>query len=220
MKLQDIPNGHALILQIEWGTQKIEISSSLMEKGTESIFVSPYIHDGVPLRLSINASSGVKCDLYTTDLDSHERITWKNVSVETISKNDEVFYSISTNAFNRVSSSAERRQSERMLVRRPGKVYDVISDTYTDVMIHDISDSGLSFYAPTSFDCKSSQPIVNFSDIVDDREYVNVVSVSIMRTQKKPGTVLYGCRVVGDTKNYLIYGFMKKLISKSEKDKE
>lgn len=219
MKLQDLPKGHIFTIQIEWGTRFIEFNSEVLEKDVDGLFVKPYIHQGEPLNLNIDAANGVNCNLYSNNPLTNERIGWKNVAIKTLTRNDSDCYYLSTNAFNNIASKEERRQSERVLVRQSGQIFDAVTNTYTEVMVHDVSDLGISFYAPTSFECKSPQPVLTFKDTVDNREYFNTVTISISRMKKNVGTVFYGCRVLGDNRNFLIYGFMKKLISKRNGEK-
>lgn len=219
MRLQDIPNGQAVILQIEWGTQIIEFPLEIAEKDTGSIFLTPHIYQGTPLKINIDSSSGIRCNLFTVSQESNTRIGWKCISVNTLNKSGNIVYHVTSNSFNSYSSLDERRESSRVLVHNNGKVYDVISDTYTDVIIHDVSDTGISFLAPNNFECKSPQPIVTLSDIIDGKEYIISVPVTLTRMQKKPGAVLYGCRVVGESRNFLIYGLLKKIKSKKDDEK-
>lgn len=219
MKLQELPKEHSLIIQIEWGTRTIEFNTEVIDKDVDGIFVKPYIHQDGPLNLNIDISSGVIVNVYTDNPLTSERLGWKNVSIKTITRGNGICYHLSTNVFNSIASHEERRESERLLVRKTGRVYDALTDTYTDVMVHDVSDIGISFYAPASFDCRSPQPSLTFSDTIDGREYINTVTFSISRTKKNVGTVLYGCRILGDNRNFLIYGFMKKLVTKKESEK-
>ncbi len=85
------------------------------------------------------------------------------------------------------------------------------------VTIEDISDVGVAFYAPKDFLPSTNQMTLHFADFIGTREFRVRVHCQITRAQDKAESVLYGCKIMGDNKDYLLYGCLKRLAIKKKK---
>lgn len=214
MKIEELVVGQQIVVQIVWGEREIEFPSEVVDRDINGIFVKTYTYQDKPLELNIDMTSGVICNVFTNNPDG-KRVSWKNVDLTTKEFERGMVYYLNTRGFNNMAQSDDRRTRERISIRKNGRVYDKHKDCYTDVLIHDISDAGISIYAPQSFNPSANQFQVMFEDRIDNREYKINVECAIVRSQQKVGTVFYGCKLVGENKDYLIYGFMKRLMKKN-----
>lgn len=201
-------------MQIIWGEQVIEFLSFVEEVTNDGIYVSPYIYNGKPLEFNIDMHSGVICNVYYEGVSSSGQVSWKNVGLTTELRPLGIQYYLQTSAYNNQARQDDRRKNERINIHRKGMVYDRILDKSFEVIVHDISDIGISFFAPHSFEPKSKLINIRFSDVVEDKIFDLDVECSIARSLPKAGNQFYGCKIAGENKNYLIYGFMKRIKSK------
>lgn len=220
MELHELIGAKNIIMQIVWGDKKIEFHTIAHDGNKDGIYVSPYIHNGVPIEINIQTQSGVQCNIFSDDPKTHQRISWKNLMVNTQVRNDSIMYLITSSNFNRLSSIDERRAHERIVIHKQGSIWDELDKRFVQIMVHDISDDGISFYSPSSFiPIGGSQRIV-FSDYVRDQLFQMEVECKVVRVVEKMGTIFYGCQLVGQNKDYLMYGCLKKLLLNSELKKQ
>lgn len=216
MKLTDMFVKHRLQIQLLWGEQKIEFPSEIMDNDGSAIYVRPYYHHGSVLELNVVPDGGVICNLFTDDPATRQRVSWKNVELTTLSRNEETMYRISTKDFNNAARQDDRRQHERMVVQVKGMVTDEESEERVNIIVHDISDIGVSFYAPLSYTPKTAQVIVEFSDYIDDKDFEMKLECAIARIDAKAGNAFVGCKIVKENKDFKLYGFMKRLREKNK----
>ncbi|MCQ2524074.1 MAG: PilZ domain-containing protein [Lachnospiraceae bacterium] len=214
MRLKDLLISQQIIIQLKFSDQGIEFNSTVIDKASEGIYVSSYAHNGEALTLSIENNSNVQCNLFADDPESGRRISWRNIKVETVKRGGQTLYHLKTGAFNSISRHDDRRDHERITIRRQAQIYDQVNDHYIDIMVYDISDNGISFYAPVSYVPSSGNIRIYYKDSVDDKNYNLKVDCQIARTEKKAGTVFYGCRLLGENRDFLAYGLLKKLRKK------
>lgn len=219
MKITELGIGQKISIQLLWGESKIEFISDIVEKNDSGIFITPYLHNGSILELNVNPGKGVICNVFATDTLSNKRISWKNVFLLTEEKGDKKEYFIKTSGFNNLAKQDDRRKHDRIVIHKKGQVYESTTDKVTDIIIHDISDIGISFYAPPSFVPAVSQIKIHFYDAIDDKTFDVNVDCVITRYHEKAGNVFYGCKISGENKEYLLYGFLLRLMEK-HKNKE
>lgn len=217
MKLVELLLKQDLIIQLILGGRTIEFHSIVLGKEGTSVYVSPYLHNDSPLELNIVENTGVICNIFTDDPNTKQRISWKNIELTTILWKEKVAYCLKTHGFNNISNVDDRRLNDRVIINCEGTVYDENSDDGIEVIVHDISDIGISFYAPASFTPTSQQLFVSFSDTINGKSYFVKVECSIARTKEDDDQVLVGCKITGDNKDYHIYRFLKHLASKTPK---
>ena len=216
MKLVDLKLNQELIIQLLLGGQQIEFFSHVTEHGDSSVYVTPYKHKGSELEINIKDNSGVICNIFTDDPNNKKRISWKNLELATVKRNGRMLYCLKTYGFNHNSAVDERRLNERTIVDIEGKVYDGYHAEGERVVIHDISSVGISFYAPPSFEPKSQQLLVEFSDLINHKTFNVRIDTMIARTSNEKGRLRIGCRINTDNKDYQIYRFMKYITIKNK----
>lgn len=213
MKLIDLLENDSIIVQVIWGSQKVEFNTKVLSKDNDSIYVNAYLHNGEPLEVNINHESGVVCNIFADDVINKQRVSWKNVIVNSVRQADNVIYKMKTDGYNNMSKNDDRRLHRRTIIHKPGFLFDAQKETYTDIIIHDISDDGISFYVSSKYTLSNPQQTVIFTDAFDHKEYKIKVNCVICRTINKAGNVFHGCKIVGENKDYLIYSFMRRLKS-------
>ena len=214
MKISEMLTGQKIIIQLVFGDNTLEFNSEVLEKDTTNIYVKPYFHNGNELELTVTPDKDVLCNVFTNDPVTAKRISWKGIELATVKRNDATVYSLKTNGFNESAKHDDRRVNDRTIVHQKGMVYDFRSDKGNEIMIHDISVNGISFYAPASYSPKSQQIHIAFSDVVNGRHFHVKVDCTIARTSNKAGNSFYGCKVVGDNKEYALLIFVKHLVGK------
>lgn len=216
MKLTELLINQKLIIQLVWGEKLIEFNSEVLTKDTDSVYMSPYMHNDKPLELNIVHDRGVVCNIFTDDPNTKERISWRNLEMTTVTVDNRVMYCFRSNVFNHVSQRDDRRHDNRIVIQLKGKVYDGDANKPTDILVHDISDVGVSFYAPNSFEPRTQQLKVTFSDTIEEQQFNVVVDCAIVRSNQKAGNVFYGCKLVGENKDFLLFAFVMKLMDKNK----
>lgn len=209
MRLKELVVDQKIIVQINFGEQKMEFYADVLAVNDEGIDTTPYTYNDEVLELNIEAHHGTICNIFADNLSNGKRVSWKNVKIQTVDSENGKIYHISTSTFNRISHEDDSRQHNRLIVRKNAHIYE--QGKLIDIIVHDISDSGISLYAPTSYKPSSSQITIVYADSVGERAFPLKIECQIVRTEKKAGVVFYGCKVVGENKDFLTYGFLKRL---------
>ncbi len=204
-----------MVIQFLWGERKMEFYSVVEESDDTAVYVSPYIHNGKELEINVTRQNDVVCNVFTDNPSTKQRISWKNIELTTVTRNNKILYRLETNGFNHLAMNDDRRLRDRFIVNAKGKVYDGNTLEGIDVIIHDISDVGISFYAPVSYAPKSNQLVVTYTDRIDEKEFNIKVECVIVRTAAKAGNRFVGCKISKDNRDYQIYGLMKRLENKN-----
>lgn len=216
MKLVELLNNQRLTIQLLWGEQKIEFFSNVIGREESTVFVTPYVHNGSELQLNVVQEKDVICNVFTNNPSTKQRIAWKNVELTTVTRDDKMMYCLKTNGYNHIATHDDRRKHDRLIVQINAQVFDAQSAEGIDIIIHDISDIGISFYAPKTYSPKENQLTIAFSDIIGTKTFDIRVDCVIARTANKAGNQLVGCRIAKENKNYQLYGFMKHLGDKNK----
>ncbi len=209
MRLRELVIGQKIIVQIDLGEQKIEFYADILDVNEEDIHTSPYIHNDDVLELNIETHHGVVCNIFAEDPAHGKRVSWKNVKIQTVDSPHGKIYHISTSTFNRHSREDDNRQHNRLIVHKNAHILD--KGKLVDIVVHDISDRGISFFASPSYKPSANQITIVYSDSIDEKDFQLKVECQIARTEKKAGMIFYGCKVVGENKDFLTYGFFKRL---------
>lgn len=209
MKLNELVIDQKIIVQINFGEQKIEFYADVLEIKDEDIYTTSYIHNDEVLELNIETHHGITCNIFADDLTNGKRVSWKNVKIQTVDSDNDKIYHISTSTFNRHSHEDDNRKHDRLVIRKNAHVFD--KGEFIDIIVHDISDKGISFYASPSYKPSANQLTIVFADSIDDKNYQLKLECQIARTEKKPGVVFYGCKIIGENNDFLKYGFLKRL---------
>lgn len=220
MKLADLLLNQKIIIQLVWGEQKIEFSSSVMGIEGEVVFVTPYMHNETELNINVTEGSGVICNVYADNSVTKQRMSWKNVELTTVNIKDRVLYCVRTRGFNKVANIDDRRSNERTVIDVSGNVIDAQNNEEINVIVHDISGVGVSFYAPSSYSPKSQQIVVLFTDTIDKKIFNVKVECAVSRISIENGRATVGCRLLGENREYQLYRFIRHLKDKNWKRDE
>ncbi len=212
MKLQNLVSTNNLIIQILWGEKSIEFPTRIVDRDEGGIFVTPYLHGGAPLVLNINMNSGVVCNIFGDNPETGKRISWRNIQLATVNYSGRTLYYLKTSIYNSVAKADERRVEDRIKLTKTASLYDSVSKKNVPIRIHDISDSGIAFYAPTTYQPETNSFVVHFSDVVNDQEFDLTVKCKTVRTKKQTGTIFYGCRISEENNDYLLYGCLMRMV--------
>lgn len=214
MKLLELLPNQRIVVQLLWGEQKIEFNSDVIDNDGVLVYVTPYVHNGRELELNVTFDKGVVCNIFTDDPVTKQRISWKGIELTTINRNNSNVYGLKARSYNAVSNIDDRRLHERIEVHIDGRLIDE-QDGDIGVIIHDISDTGLSLHVPEKFVPKSQQIGVTFTDSIGEVIYNIKLSCAISRESKSEGYNVIGCRLLGNNKDYQIYGLLKRLRTKA-----
>ena len=216
MKLGELLINQRMTIQLLWGEQKIEFFSSVIEKDGSVVYVSPYVHNGNELELNIVQGKGVVCNVFTNNPSTKHRISWKNVELTTVIRNKRTLYCLKTYGYNHNAKHDDRRLHERVVIHQKAKVFDGNPGDGVDVIVHDISDIGISFFAPNTFAPESNRLNVIIPEARSEKKFDLSVECVIARITKVSGNTFVGCRISKENKDYQVYCFMKRLSSKNK----
>lgn len=211
MKLTELLINQKIIVQLLWGEQVIEFFSNVVEHDDNAVYISPYLHHGSELELNVTQNRGVICNIFTDDPNTRQRISWRSVDLTTVKKNDKMLYCLRTKGFNHVSNPDDRRQHDRMVIQVNAQALDAMTNDGTNVIVHDISDVGISFYAPKIYAPQSHQVILLFDDAFEGKRFQMRVECTIVRMTSKAGNILVGCKITKANKDYQLYGSVIRL---------
>ena len=215
MKLADLLLKQSLVVQIVWGEQKIEFPSNVVEIQDELAYITPYLHNGSALQLSITEGAGVVCNVFTDSTVTGQRISWRNIELTTLDRNGKTLYCLRTRGFNNIANPDDRRGNERVVVQVDGVVIDKQNDEELNVTVYDISGVGISFHAPKTYVPKAQQLVIMFTDVIDKRTFNLRVEGSVSRVNAEEGHTTVGCRLVGENRDYQLYRLIKHLREKN-----
>ncbi len=216
MILQDLQYAKNIRLQIVWGDQVVEVHTEVIDTDKDGIFTTPYIHNGEPLVLDIDTQHGVICNIFADNPVESGRISWRNIELHTVQKNGETAYYLKTSAFNELANNEDRRDEERIVIMKKATLHNEDFLEHTDIIIHDISNKGLGFYAPKTFVPKTSFMSISFVDRLNDHEFAINVKCKMVRTKNQAGNVLYGCKLLEENKDYLLYGCISRMMKNAK----
>ena len=215
MKFIELVKDQSLTIQLLWGEQKIEFLSKVIDKDNSVVYVTPYLHNGSELELNVVQGKDIICNIFTNEPSTKHRISWKNIELTTVIHDDKTVYCLKTNGYNHVANHDDRRMHNRLIVQVKAKVYDEQSSEGVDIIVHDISNVGISFYAPQTFSPKTNHLNIEFSDYINEKIFNINVECIIARTTNKAGNIFCGCRILKENRDYQLYGFMKRLNAKN-----
>lgn len=214
MKLIELWPDQKIVVQLLWEEQKIEFSSEVIKKEDGAIYVTPYVHNGMELELNITLDKSVVCNVFADNPNTKQRISWKGVELTTVNNDGKLIYCLKTRDYNAVSRLDDRRTNERVKVMIEAVVSNGQGEEI-NVTINDISDKGISFYAPEAFNPNSQQLTLSFTDNIGERVYKLKLECAISRIDKAASQIIVGCRILGENKDYQIYELLKRLRSKN-----
>lgn len=189
----------------------IEFRTEIFDRDEDGIYATPYIHHGQPLVMDIEPKSGVICNVFGDDPATNRRISWRNIELHTVQKDEKTAYYLKTSTYNEMANHDDRRDEERVVITKRGKVWCEKEKDAVEIRVHDVSNKGISFYAPTSFSPESNIVVVSFKDNINDYDFAFRLNCKTVRTKNQAGNVFYGCQVMDDNKDYLLYGCLRRM---------
>ena len=85
--------------------------------------------------------------------------------------------------------------------------------TTVEVIVHDISDTGISFYTDEPVSFSSDIISVKFADNINGERFSISTTAKIVRNYIEQGKRFYGCLIVDPPMDYQLYVFMHKVNS-------
>ena len=217
MKLTELLENQRVTIQLLWGEQKIEFFSYVLGKDETMVYVSPYFHNGTELELNVTPDKEVICNLFTINPSTRHRISWKSIELTTVTRNNKIVYCLKTNGYNHIAKHDDRRKHDRIIISTKALVFDESKSDGVEVIVHDISDIGISFYAPNTFSPNGHQLTITFSDTLGDKSFNIKLECAIARTTNRAGNRFIGCKITKENKDYQLYGFIRRLGDKTKR---
>lgn len=211
MKLVELSINQSISLQFVIGERVIEFESGVISKDEKAIYAVPYIHNGKVLDINMTQNMKVICNVFADDLITGQRISWRNVEINTVEKNKETVYCIRTYGFNNNSCIDDRRHDGRLAVEVDAWAYEKQIEDGISITLHDISETGIAFCVPKDSVPREQQITISFKDNVDDKMFDIRIECSVVRINIAGDNAIVGCRLVGENKDYQMYRFMKYL---------
>lgn len=214
--LQDIADGQRLTLEVVWENVTYTVDAVAVGKNDTGILVLPLPDQDEQMQIIRQNIRRLNFIVYA--IDDASRVSWKNVKVYPMTYKDKIYFACGTNPFNARAENSERRNDARFLLDVEGEVsYD---DGQAKAIIHDVSDSGISFIVSSDIEFSNTKVYVNFKDVVNDNDFNISEAVRIVRSVDFGEKRLYGCRLMKQENDYLTYTYMKKMFQKKGKDKK
>lgn len=211
MELKELQFGQLLIIQIIWGEMELEFHTEPVAYEGNGVIVKPYEHDGHPVEFNIEAKGEIYADLFADNPVTGERVSWKNVKIETLERDGKIVYLVNTASYNRYAQTDERREHERLMVGQPGQIVNGIGEKPKEILIHDMSDNGMSFYANDDFKPTSNRVYISFQDSVSKSSFRLKTECQIVYSKREEDRTFYGCEILNVNHDFLLYGCLKRL---------
>lgn len=216
MKLTELLINQNVNIQLEWGIQKIEFMSSVLDLDEDMVYVTPYVHNGSFLELNVTPDKEVTCNVFADNPLTGQRLSWRNIELTTITRKNQSVYSLKTNGFNHIANNEDRRLHARTIIMADGQMFEPTSEVGVNIKVRDISDIGISFEVPQVNEPKSPHIIIKFVDTIDNRTFDVKAECAIARTEILDDKLFIGSRIVGENKDFQLYSFMRRLKEKKK----
>ena len=203
MLFNELKKGHSVIVQAIWGDSVQDASTKVSDTQGTSLILHTFSYKGLELEVSSKNMPGMVFDLIYTDPDSGEKTVWEDVTVIPATGSDgKNYYAVQLKSAGEKEKNSERRSEMRIPLDIPGIIPGPSPSESVPVTIHDISRSGVSILAPSSYTLTDRKIQAAFSDIVNADAFIIPMECRVLRSVPQPndilkagGTVLYGCRI-------------------------
>lgn len=194
MTLQELKKGQSILVQVSWGHNITDISCMVIGINDfgEGILVHPDKHPTVLFNL--NKGRGMICDVYMTNPDEGERLEWANVFFHICEYNNNIYYVIKTKEDEAKAKPSDRRGSKRYVVDHSGLLLEGGNEDIP-VLIHDISDGGISFYGQKNLQIYQRDVRVKLDDKLLGEEYNLDLICNCVRVVDAEVGLLFGCKI-------------------------
>lgn len=211
MKIRDLKAGKIVTIEMVRADDTVEFTTKVIGSNDSGLLLSPYVSEGRVLELNSKKSKNNIFNLYCVDEYTGERRSWKGITIATISHRNAYFYAVVVNSFGRYGVPSERRMNRRMIIDRDGVLANISKKERHYVTIHDISDSGISFYGTDLFEGFEGYVKIVMDDQIRGHYFRLEIPCEYVRQQDVDGKILYGCRITNADKNLLNYVSLKRM---------
>ncbi len=209
LRLQELKEGADVTVQMLWDHNALEFESTLVRKDELGIYIKPYMREEHAVHFDVFVTDSIQCNLFAA-ARTGGRVMWHDVELKSVDTPEGMLYRVSTRDFNQYSRPGDRRYHER----RTSTVLAQVSDmafAKAEVVLHDISDTGLSFYTDSPLTFGSDVINISFADTVNGECFRINTTVKVVRHYMEQGKAFYGCLMIDPSKDYQLYVFMHKL---------
>lgn len=218
MTLQDLEPGQAVTLEIIWGDSHYEIPTQVMGSNQNGLLVKPFSYKGIDLDLMSSQYEDMFFSIYGLDLNTGNRMVWKNVSIKSIIHNGANYYVVQVNAFKNQAASSERRNHNRLSLDLIGYLSLDREGEYLPIQLKDISDNGISFFMDTLFDLENTNLFIHFEDVVRGNFFDLDITCRVVRVEPdEEDKFLYGCKIIESGKEMLAYVCLRRMVLQAMK---
>lgn len=212
MVLQDLAVGQTVYVELIWENQTYTLNASTVGKNDSGVLIVPHPNQEDTIMVIRRNVRKLNFSVYAIS-DNGGRVAWKNVKVYPMAYKERTYFACGTNLFHANAESSERRNDPRIILDVLGEVaYD---DGRIDCLIHDISDSGISFLVPSNVIFANTKVYISYTDIINDNDFKISEAVRIVRNVDQGTEILYGCRFLNVSNDYLTYSYLKKMEQKA-----
>lgn len=216
MELTDLEEGDSVVLEIRWGEHPYEIGTTVVGTRDGALLVLPFKYKGTVLDLGSVHFRNMFFNLYGMDKKEDTRLVWRNVQIEAKKHKNEILYAVRAASSRKFPAVSDRRQNKRMLLDIRAKVISSEDGKGIPVVLHDVSDSGLSFYAKKGLQFTQKVIRLEFEDTVHGHAFHLAIDSRFVRRLEKDGQDLIGCQILKSDRNFLSYVCLKKMQTAAE----
>ena len=216
MELTDLEEGDSVVLEIKWGDHPYQIGTTVIGRKDASLLVLPFKYKGTVLDLGSVHFRNMFFNLYGMDKKSDTRLVWRNVQIEAKMYKNEMLYAVRTSSSRKFPAVSDRRQNKRMLLDIRAKVISAEDGRGIPVVLHDVSDSGLSFYVKRGQQFTDKVIRLEFDDTVHGHSFHLAIDSRFVRRVEKDVQDLVGCQILKSDRDFLSYVCLKKMQTVAE----
>ncbi|MCM1156796.1 MAG: PilZ domain-containing protein [Roseburia sp.] len=211
MELTDLEEGDKVVLEIQWSERPYQINTTVMGTSDSAVYIKPFMYRGTVLDLASARFRNMIFNLYGVDKRENTRLVWRNVLIETKTYKDESCYSVHTSNSRKFPTLSERRQNKRMLLDKQGSIIFGEEEKQVTVMLHDVSDNGISFFVQSGMELPEKMIKIEFEDAVRGHGFHILVDGRLVRRVPKGEEELVGCRITQTNHDFLAYICLKRI---------
>lgn len=233
MKLQDLKVGEKITLEVVWGISVYPIPTMVVASTEEGTIIKPFVVLGTVLELGSEQFRDMHYNINGVTPVTKEKVSWKNVNVQTKVLKDVTYYIIRTKEDAEYGNRQERREHPRMTLDLKGTATVIteeealgkdknkadnmvdnilgIQAVQHEIRVHDISDSGISFYTHKDVEFMGHYVKIEFGDKVKNKYFESMVFCLPNRCEDKGEWRLYGCDINRTAGDLLLYVFLKRM---------
>lgn len=190
MKIYEVPTPAKASIFVNAGDKKVEFSSEIKGKLTDSILIDPIEYKGKTVGF---ATPGMVDNVTILVEEDKQLFIYRNVKITLISMKDGTkFHRISTEEDVR---AANRRNSYRLYLGVQGTASIGYPPTVHNVIVKDISRGGVAFVIEKSVELRPGDKVqVSFTDKSTDSKF-QLASTIVRKYSLGDSRVVYGCKL-------------------------